>query len=98
MKEEELNRVIVIDDSFDNNDLFNYLFSKTHEYTYEASIGKEVNHLQRYLFWKSIRTFIEFKHLEIMKDKREYLRTRLLSGNMYEFACHQEMKFQKIDL
>jgi hypothetical protein len=102
MVEEEINCIIVIDDSIvrsdDDNFFINYLFSKIHEYTYEASCGKTVNPLQRYFFWKSVRSFIEFKHIGIMNDKRDNLRVKLFSRNMYEFVCYQEMLFQKIDL
>jgi hypothetical protein len=94
--DEEINCVIVIDDSnLKDNFFINYLFSKIHEYTHNESA---VNPLQCYFFWKSIRSFIEFRHQQIMNNKRENLRVRLLSSNIYEFACYQEMMFGKIDL
>lgn len=96
VEEEEINCIIVIDNSnLKDNFFINYLFSKIHEYTYDKYA---VNPLQRYFFWKSIRTFIEFRHRHIMNDKRDNLRVRLLSRNIYEFACYQEMLFEKIDL
>ena len=84
MKEEELHGLIVIDDSLKRNNIFiNYLFSHIDEYT----SGEP---LERYFFWKSIRAFIELKHREIINTNRENMRLKLLSGYIYDFACHQE--------
>jgi len=97
--EKEINCLIVIDDTIMRSDydklFINYLFTKIHNYTYEASFGKVVNPLQYYFFWKSIRSFFEFRHREIMNDN---LRVRLLKSNIYKAACYQEMMFQKIDM
>jgi len=88
MIEEELNCIIVIDDSNDDNFFINYLFSKIDD------IGNSANTLHRYFFWRSIRRFIEFKHRMISNDN---MRVKLLSGNIYNFACYQEMMFEKIE-
>jgi len=94
---EELNYLIVIDDDKNNNDNFvlNYLFSNIQNFTYEKSVNK---YPQLHLFWKSLRFFIEHKHIKILNNKRENLRVKLLSSNIYDFVCYQEMLFQKIDL
>jgi hypothetical protein len=98
MNEEDSHYLIVIDDSnrCGDNYFFNYLFTRIHEYTYEAS--SNANILQHHFFWKSIRSFIECKHQQIMNANRDNMRIRLLSSNIYKFACYQEMMFQKIDL
>jgi hypothetical protein len=84
----------IIDDmvTFNNPDncFFNYIFEHIHAYIYD---GCDTNTLQRYFIWRSIRMFIELKHRDILSDKRGSLIRRLLSKNIYEFACYQELMF-----
>ncbi len=87
--------LVVIDDDWrlnSDNLFFNYLFNNIHSYTYESSGG----FINRHLFWKNIRSFIEFKHREIMRRNPDDMRIRLLSCNIYQDACYQEMMFEKL--
>ncbi len=91
--------LIVIDDDDVVNTccFFNYIFNNIHRYTYENKDDNNVNPLQRYFFWKNIRGFIEFHYKRILKKNIDDMRIRLLSGNLYDYACHQENMFQQID-
>ena len=87
--------IVIDDDTRGDNCFFNYIFEHIHDYTYEKAFE---NPLQRYFFWKNIRMFLELKHREIILDKCENMRRRLLSTSVYQYACRQELMFQKIEL
>jgi len=86
--------IVIDDDAKSDNCFFNYIFEHIYDYTYEKAFE---NPIQHYFFWKNIRMYLEVKHREIMLDKCENMRRRLLSTNIYQYACLQELMFQKIE-
>ncbi len=88
MVDEPSNYLIVInDDKKRDQFILNYIFSMIHKYTFDKSSNKSY---QLYLFWKSVRFFIENKHKSILNNNCDDLRIILLSSNIYNFASYQE--------
>ena len=84
--------LIVIEDGVHingTNALLNIIFSRISDYEY----GHGGNPLQKLEFWKNIRSFIEFKHIEITRESRSELRRVVLSSRVYDYACRQEALF-----
>jgi hypothetical protein len=89
--------LIVIDDEMTNKPdltILSYVLNNIHKYTYE-NCATDTNPLQRYLFWRNIRGFIE---LHYKKVPHENMRVWLLHSKLYGYVLRQEEMFQKIEL
>jgi hypothetical protein len=94
--EQEWGLIVINDDGVDaDSHVLNFIFSRIRDYEYNAH-GYCGNPLQRLAFWKNIRSFIEFKHQEIMRDINGELRCKVLSSLVYQYACLQEASFSKL--
>ena len=88
--------IVIDDDAATRSDLsfLGYVLNNISSYTYENA-GSNTNPLQRHLFWKNIRGYIEIHY---RRASVENTRVRLFQSKLYEYALWQEEMFQKIEL
>jgi hypothetical protein len=84
--------IVINDDTCANNDVFRTDLSEIQIHNYEYN--EHCNHSLKCLwFWHNVKSFIEKKHLQTIKDVHVELRILILSHRIYKYTCLQEALF-----